>query len=78
MLNSRRTCGRRFDYVAVHVEGELKVEMTGRKETNDEIVCYPHLRITHNASTIDSFVDKEDVALEAILDKDDLIQAQNT
>jgi hypothetical protein len=35
----------------------------------------------HNASTIDSLLDKEDVALEAILDEDDLIQeckAQNT
>ena len=74
-----------------------------------EVVCYPHLRITHhyltpfpypfvtlpnpihpffatrfgfhNASTIDSLLDKEDVLLEAILDEDDLIQeckAQNT
>jgi PX-associated len=35
----------------------------------------------HNALTIDSLLDKEDVALEAILDEDDLIQeckAQNT
>ncbi|KAF8801647.1 SAPS-domain-containing protein [Phlegmacium glaucopus] len=35
----------------------------------------------HNASTIDSLLDKEDVVLEAILDEDDLIQeckAQNT
>ena len=35
----------------------------------------------HNASTIDSLLDKEDVALEAILNEDDLIQeckAQNT
>ncbi|KAF5369199.1 hypothetical protein D9615_009978 [Tricholomella constricta] len=35
----------------------------------------------HNASAIDSLLDKEDVALEAILDEDDLLQeckAQNT
>ncbi|KZT70090.1 SAPS-domain-containing protein [Daedalea quercina L-15889] len=35
----------------------------------------------HNASTIDSLLDKEDVSLEAILDEDDLLQeckAQNT
>ena len=35
----------------------------------------------HNASTIDSLLDKDDVLLEAILDEDDLIQeckAQNT
>ncbi|EEB94663.1 hypothetical protein MPER_06486, partial [Moniliophthora perniciosa FA553] len=35
----------------------------------------------HNASTVDSLLDKEDVALEAILDQDDLLQeckAQNT
>ncbi|KAK7047249.1 sporulation-induced protein [Paramarasmius palmivorus] len=35
----------------------------------------------HNASTIDSLLDKEDVALEAILDQDDLLQEckqQNT
>ena len=35
----------------------------------------------HNASSIDSLLDKEDVSLEAILNEDDLIQeckAQNT
>lgn len=35
----------------------------------------------HNTSSIDSLLDKEDVALEAILDEDDLLQeckAQNT
>lgn len=35
----------------------------------------------HNASSIDSLLDKDDVALEAILDEDDLLQeckAQNT
>lgn len=35
----------------------------------------------HNGSAIDSLLDKEDVALEAILDEDDLLQeckAQNT
>ncbi|ESK85608.1 phosphatase associated protein [Moniliophthora roreri MCA 2997] len=35
----------------------------------------------HNASTVDSLLDKEDVVLEAILDQDDLLQeckAQNT
>ena len=35
----------------------------------------------HNASAIDSLLDKEDVSLEAILDEDDLLQeckAQNT
>lgn len=35
----------------------------------------------HNASTIDSLLDKEDVSLEAILDEDDLLQeckGQNT
>lgn len=35
----------------------------------------------HNASTIDSLLDKEDVSLEAILDEDDLLQeckAQNS
>lgn len=35
----------------------------------------------HNASSIDSLLDKEDVSLEAILDEDELLQeckAQNT
>ena len=35
----------------------------------------------HNASTIDSLLDKEDISLEAILDEDDLLQeckSQNT
>jgi serine/threonine-protein phosphatase 6 regulatory subunit 3 len=35
----------------------------------------------HNASSIDSLLDKDDVVLEAILDEDDLLQeckAQNT
>ena len=35
----------------------------------------------HNASSIDSLLDKDDVALEALLDEDDLLQeckAQNT
>lgn len=35
----------------------------------------------HNASAIDSLLDKDDVSLEAILDEDDLLQeckAQNT
>lgn len=35
----------------------------------------------HNASSIDSLLDKDDVSLEAILDEDDLLQeckAQNT
>ena len=44
--------------------------------------CPAHCRFGfHNASTIDSLLDKEDVSLEAILDEDELLQeckAQNT